>query len=201
VAVYGVTPPAGTRYDEATSVPAPAALYGITKLASEQTALRLGALYRLDVRVARLGPVYGPWEYATGVRDALSPHAQIMAAAIGGQPVVLPRAMRADWIYSRDAAGALAALLAGDALRHTLYNVGGQAMSDLVQWCEGLAANYPGWSWRLLEAGEPADAATVRYNLPVDRAGLCIDRLRADTGWAPAVSLAAAVEDQMAWQA
>lgn len=204
VAVYGITPPAGEHYEEAGSHPAPVALYGITKLASEQAALRLGSLLDLDVRVARLGPVYGPWEYATDVRDALSPQAQVLAAALAGDAVVLPRSMRADWIYSRDAAAALAALALTPALQHAIYNVGGSAMTDLLQYCELLAARHPGWLWRLAPSGDGSDRgiqATVRYGLPVDRAGLAIDRLRADTGWSPAFTLAAAVNDQLAWQA
>lgn len=197
VAVYGITPPPGERYEEATAHPAPAALYGITKLAAEHAALRLADLYKLDLRVARLGPVYGPWEYATGVRDALSPHAQVLAAALAGKPVLLPRSMGADWIYSRDAGAALAALAMGGGLHHAIYNVGGDALSDVPQWCELLAARQPGWRWRLAAPGE---VATVRYGLPVDRAALDVGRLRADTGWAPAFGLADAVADQLAWQ-
>jgi nucleoside-diphosphate-sugar epimerase len=198
VAVYGTTPPAGERYEEASSHPAPVALYGISKLAAEQAALRLAELLGLDLRVARLGPVYGPWEYATGVRDALSPHAQVLEAARSGQAAVLSRGMRADWIYSRDAAAALAALVQAPSLRHATYNVGGAAMTDLFGYCDLLAATYPRWQWR--RAGPGVDA-TVRYGLPVDRAGLDITRLQADTGWSPHYPLAAAVADQQAWLA
>lgn len=198
VAVYGFTPPAGARYDEANSHPAPAALYGITKLASEQAALRLAALHALDVRVARLGPVYGPWEYGTGVRDALSPHTQALDALRRGEAVVLPRSLRADWIHSRDAATALVALSQGAALRHPIYHVGGEALSDLEQWCALLAAAEPGFDWRL--AG-PGETPTVRYGLPVDRAALDTRRLREDTGWHPVQSLAAAAADLLAGHA
>lgn len=201
VAVYGITPPPGKTYEEASAHPAPAALYGITKLASEQAALRLADIYQLDVRVARLGPVYGPWEYATGVRDALSPHAQVLAAALAGERVVLPRSMRADWVYSRDAAAALAALAMQSELKHVIYNVGGGVMTDLTQWCELVAAlvaeRQPGWQWRY---AQPGDVATVRYGLPVDRAALAIGRLQSDTFWSPSHTLAAAAVDQLAWQ-
>ena len=180
------------------SVPAPAALYGVSKLASEQAALRLADLYRMDVRVARLGPVYGPWEHATGVRDALSPHAQVLAAAVAGQPVVLPRSLRADWLHARDAARALALLSAAEDLAHAVYNVGGSVTTDLVQWCQLLAPSFPGWRWKLADAGEPG---TLHYNLPVDRAALSIARLQADTGWAPTTPLTEAVRDQLVWQA
>jgi nucleoside-diphosphate-sugar epimerase len=50
----------------------------------------------------------------------------------------------------------------------------------------------------MAQAGEES---SIRYNLPVDRAALSIARLQADTGWTPATPLAAAVQDQLAWQA
>lgn len=198
VAIYGTTPPAGERYDELLSRPAPVALYGITKLAAEQSALRLAQLLGLDLRVARLGPVFGPWEYATGVRDALSPHTQLLEAARAGQPAVVPRSLRADWIYSRDAAAALAALAQAPSLRNAIYNVGGATMTDIFAYCDLLATAHPGWQWRRAMPGEDA---TVRYGLPVDRAALDIARLQADTGWSPRFSLVAAVADQLAWLA
>jgi UDP-glucose 4-epimerase len=198
VAVYGVSVPAGPAYEEASSWPVPAALYGITKLAAEQAALRLADLHGLDVRVARLGPVYGPWEHGTGVRDALSPHAQVLAAMRAREGVVLPRPMRADWIYSRDAARALADLLDCPALRHTLYHVGGGAMSDVEQWCQRMRRHDPAFAWRL---GGPADTPTVHYGLPADRAPLDIRRLQEDTGWQPRYTLATAADEHLAWDA
>jgi len=201
VAVYGVTAPPGKTYEEASAYPAPLSLYGITKLALEQAALRLADLYKLDVRIARLGPVFGPWEYATGVRDALSPHQQVLAAALSGESVVLPRSMQADWLYSRDAATALVALTTQPNLRHAIYNVGGAEITDVKQWCDLVASLLPqslqDWSWRQAQSD---DVPTVRYGLPVDRAALAIERLQSEIFWSPAHSLAQAAADQMAWE-
>jgi nucleoside-diphosphate-sugar epimerase len=197
VAVYGFAPPPGPTYQEDKAWPQPGGLYGITKLAAEQTALRLADLHGLDLRVARLGPVFGPWEYATGVRDMLSPHTQTLEAARSQQPTRLPHELRADWIYSRDAAVALAALLDTDRLNHRLYNVGGQIQSDLLQWCELLGERWPDWKASLAE--KPADA-TVRYGLPGTRPALCTERLRLDTGWSPAHTLAEAATDFLNWR-
>jgi len=201
VAVYGVAAPLRNMYEEGSAHPEPLSLYGITKLASEQAALRLADLYKLDVRIARLGPVFGPWEYATGVRDALSPHQQVLAAALAGESVVLPRSMRADWLYSRDAALALVALTTHPGLRHAIYNVGGAVMTDLNQWCDLVAGLLPqsqkDWSWRQVQ---PNDVPTIHYGLPVDRAALAIERLQSDIFWSPAYSLAQAAADQMAWE-
>jgi UDP-glucose 4-epimerase/UDP-glucuronate 4-epimerase len=197
VAVYGFSPPAASgRYEEQRSTPAPAALYGITKLAAEQAALRLAEIHRLDVRVARLGPTYGPWEYATGVRDALSPHRQVVADALAGREIVLGRRMIADWIYSRDAAAGIAALAQASLLHHLIYNVGGGRLTDLAGWCEHVAQHIPGMRWRVAQNGEPG---TVQYGLPQDRAGLSIARLAGDAGFECGYDMAAAARDYVAW--
>ena len=110
VAVYGPAQGAETlREDD--SMPRPATLYGITKLAAEQTALRLGAVYGMEVAAVRLGPCFGINEHATGVRPMLSPHWQCAEAARNGTACVLPREMWADWIDATDAAAAIAGLL------------------------------------------------------------------------------------------
>ncbi|WP_187640359.1 NAD(P)-dependent oxidoreductase [Bosea sp. F3-2] len=197
VAVYGFAPPAASGlYEEAGSAPAPTALYGISKLAAEQTALRLGALYGLDIRVVRLGPVFGPWEYATGLRDALSPHRQILAAARIGVAVVLPRPMRADWLYSRDVGAGLAALLRTSALNHALYNLGAGRISDLPEWCAALGRAGLTADWRLAREGEQPD---IRYNLAQDRAALATSRIEADTGFRPGSDLFAQATDYLGW--
>jgi UDP-glucose 4-epimerase len=104
VAVYGAAGPEQGRLAAARIPPNPNSLYGITKLAAEQAALHLGGLYGIDVRAVRLGPVFGRYEYATGLRDTLSPHWQIANCAREGREARLPQACAADWIYARDAA-------------------------------------------------------------------------------------------------
>ena len=88
------------------SPPAPAALYGITKLASEQAALRIGDLHMVSI-CASSGSArsIGPWELQTGVARRAEPALSNarMASTAGS---ILPRTMPSDWIYSRDAAPA-----------------------------------------------------------------------------------------------
>ncbi|MGX7705198.1 NAD-dependent epimerase/dehydratase family protein [Methylobacterium sp. Gmos1] len=197
VAVYGFSPPAASGlYEEAGSAPAPATLYGISKLAAEQAALRLGALHGLDTRVVRLGPVFGPWEYATGLRDAMSPHRQILAAARRGRSIVLPRPMRADWLYSRDAGAGLAALLRSDRLTCPLYNLGAGRMSDLPHWCAALGRAGLHAGWRMAHEGEEPD---IRYNLAQDRAAMATRSIAAETGFRPGVDLDAQAMDYLGW--
>jgi UDP-glucose 4-epimerase/UDP-glucuronate 4-epimerase len=197
VAVYGFSDPRPLdEFDEELSSPAPVALYGVTKLAAEQVALRLGHLHHVDVRIARLGPVYGCWELPTAARDALSPHHQILHAALKGREAILPRCMRADWIYSRDAATGIAKICESDLLRYKIYHIGGGRMSDLVDWCRILASRFPAFRWKLIEPGEPPN---IVYNLPIDRAALGLARISEDTGFTPAYSLQAALPDYLSW--
>jgi UDP-glucose 4-epimerase/UDP-glucuronate 4-epimerase len=197
VAVYGFSKPTSSGlFEEDLSPPAPAALYGITKLAAEQAALRIGHLHGMDVRVIRLGPVYGAWESHTGARDALSPHHQIIGMALEGREVILPRAMTADWIYSRDAADGIAKVSSATTLRHHTYHVGGGVLSSLAQWCEIIARHIPDFRWKMAES---ETAGNVIYSLPKDRAPLNIARLTGDTGFRPLHDLESAAHDYLAW--
>jgi UDP-glucose 4-epimerase/UDP-glucuronate 4-epimerase len=197
VAVYGFSDPTPSGFfDEAASHPAPATLYGISKLAAEQAALRMGHLHDCDTRIVRLGPVYGRWELSTSVRDALSPHQQILQALQNREEAVLPRPMRADWIYSRDAAAGIAAIAMEENLDHAIYHVSGGSLSDLLDWCRALAIRFPDFRWRC--AG-PGEAASIVYNLPFDRAPLSIARVARDTGLAPVFPLDAAALDYLSW--
>jgi UDP-glucose 4-epimerase/UDP-glucuronate 4-epimerase len=198
VAVYGFSKPAPSGFfDEEASHPAPATLYGISKLAAEQAALRIGHLHGCDTRIVRLGPVYGRWELPTSVRDALSPHQQVLQALQRGEEVVLPRPMRADWIYSRDAAAGIAAISIEANLGHAIYHVSGGNLSDLLEWCRTLAIHFPEFRWR---CARPGEAPSIVYNLPVDRAPLSIARLAGDTGFTPVFPLDVAALDYLSWK-
>jgi UDP-glucose 4-epimerase/UDP-glucuronate 4-epimerase len=197
VAVYGFSEPAASGlFEEDGSPPAPASLYGISKLAAEQAARRIGELRGLDVRIARLGPAYGVWEIPTAARDALSPHLQIMNMALEGREVLLPRPMTADWINSRDAADGIAGLCHAANLNHDVYHVSGGTWSDLTQWCGIIADLIPGFRWTRAEADQPGN---VIYSLPKDRAPLGIARLGADTGFRPSRDLETAAREYLDW--
>lgn len=197
VAVYGFSEPAANRrYREDESCPAPAAIYGVTKLAAEQTALRLGEIYRIDTRTVRLGPAYGPWEHRTGVRDAMSPQLQVTEIAASGGTAVLPRRCAADWIYSRKAAEGIRALLGAPRLRHRVYNLGGGDITDLPAWCEAISLFFPDLSWRL---ADPNEQPNVVYGLPRDRPAMDVGRIREDTGFEPSFDVNEASSDHAQW--
>ncbi|WP_159009893.1 NAD(P)-dependent oxidoreductase [Bradyrhizobium sp. S69] len=189
---------AGTRHavlDEDTPCD-PETLYAITKYASERVAARLAALWNLDIASVRLSGVFGTWERATGVRDTLSPQAQMLACLHQRSEAVLPRAGVKDWIYAPDVADVVVLLIEAPKLEHGLYNIStGRAWSAL-QWGQKLAELHPGFVCRL--AG-PGEAATIDLHGPTDRASLSISRLEAEFGWRARFGCDESVADLNAW--
>ena len=169
--------------------PAPSSLYSITKFAGEGVARRLGALWSMDVRMVRLSAVFGPWEHATGARDTLSPPFQVARLAEARKSVVLPRDTPRDWVYSRDVAGAVLALIDKASPRFDLYHVGPGTTWPLSQWATALGATVR------VGAAPNVDLFGDR-----DRAMLAIARLTADLGYRPRfTSAAACAEDYLRW--
>ncbi|PTM41288.1 NAD(P)-dependent oxidoreductase [Bosea sp. 124] len=194
-AAYGA---AGERVDELTEdTPGdPVGLYAITKWASERIGARLGDLWGLDVVSLRLSGVFGPWERATGVRDTLSPHCQILAAAAAGEPAILPRPGLRDWIYAPDVAAAVLAVAEAPTLGHGVYNVSTGSCFTLLDWGRRLAASFPGFVCRLAEPGE---AATIDFHGPSDRAPLSVSRIASDLGWRAATEGLDSADRLAAW--
>ncbi|KPF68821.1 short-chain dehydrogenase [Bosea sp. AAP35] len=159
----------------------PVGLYAITKWASERVGARLGDLWGLDIVSLRLSGVFGPWERATGVRDTLSPHCQILAAAVAGEAAILPRPGLRDWVYAPDVADAVLAVAGAPALAHGVYNVSTGRRFTLLAWGQRLATSFPGFICRLAEPGE---VATIDFHGPSDRAPLTVARIAHDLGWA-----------------
>ncbi|TWF49428.1 NAD-dependent epimerase/dehydratase family protein [Neorhizobium alkalisoli] len=195
VAVYGHVDLADGPIAEERA-PNPASLYGITKAAAENTAQRLASLYGFDLRIARLGPLFGPWEYHTGVRPLLSPHAQVLAQWRKGSAAALARPLLGDWLYSRDAAQGLADLLTGTELRHAVYNIGAGASETVLDWANGFSGSVGGHGATVATSDE---APNVTVTMAQDRASLSIDRLSQDTGYTPKYRGETAAADYAEW--
>ncbi len=182
--------------DEATP-PVPRSLYAVSKLAGEQFARRIAELHSLDVRIVRLSSVFGPWEHATGVRDTLSPPFQVALAALEGRPAVLPRDCVRDFVYVRDVAEGVLALIDAARPGHDLYNIGPGVAWSLLDWGNRLRmAAPPGFDCRLCRPGEPP---TVNLHGDRDRAPLAIDRLASDLRFTPRYGSSESAEDYSAW--
>ena len=197
--VYGETLLGPGPLLESESVPLPDSLYAITKFAGERICMRLRENGGLNVVCVRLGSVFGPWEFDTGVRDTLSLPLQIVRRAMRAEEILLAhKEPRRDWIYSRDVAAGVVSILHAPVVPHALYNLAsGFAWTDVShQWCACLRAEYPKLQCRTVHAGE---FANVNFLGERDRATMRIDRLTADTGFQPAFNRESAFADYLAW--
>jgi UDP-glucuronate 4-epimerase len=143
IAVFGGVSPDGSLIEE-DAAHVPSALYAITKSTGEAVTARLAGLLGLDYVIGRLGRVFGPYEYATGVRDTLSQVYQATAMARNGQPFGFARPCTKNWNYGPDAAINIDLLLSAPSHAHTVYNLGTPHAWSLAAWCELLAQRIDG---------------------------------------------------------
>jgi UDP-glucuronate 4-epimerase len=196
-AVYGASGETAGILIEDEVAQRPEGLYGISKQAAEAAALRLGKLYDIDVVAGRLGTCFGPWERETGVRDTLSALLQVLRIAQHGGEAILPRNSMRDWLYVRDGAAGLHALLRTPQLPHAISNVAAGFEFSTDQWCALLKEKFPRFRWHNAVRGEQPNINL--YNT-YDRASMDISRLRRDTNFLPKYDLPLAFEDFEAWQ-
>jgi len=194
--VYGKNAFQPEALDEEKTSPLPETLYAITKYAGERASLRFKDLWKMDVIVARVGTVFGPWERDTGVRDTLSPQMQTTKMAIQGREAILPPGGRRDWVYSRDIATALVAILDTHHFQYDVYNIGPGVEWTIEAWCKNLQGVFPHFSYRIASREE---APNIHYHLPRDRAPFAIRRLVEDIGFQPQFGLDEAFKDYMEW--
>ncbi|WP_428374297.1 NAD-dependent epimerase/dehydratase family protein [Lichenicoccus sp.] len=160
VAVYGASTPDGEWLDEERPT-APATLYAITKASGETLSAHLAASLGLDCRIGRLGRVFGPMEYESGVRDTLSQIHTVTTRAKAGLHAHLPRPCLKNWHYAADAAASLVALLDLPAPLHTLYNLGTPHVFALADWCARLREVYPRFSFSVGDTDRAAPADII----------------------------------------
>ncbi len=191
-AVYGPATFGLVPLDESTLVAPtfpPPSYYGITKLAAEQVALRHGRLHDLDLVVARLSAVFGPWEYPTGVRDFMSPMLQMVTAARDGRPVRVVADQPRNWAYAPDAARALVALADIADPQHRCYNVCPETTSTATAFLDRLVRHHPELDHRIVDDPEQAtisvDADPRRPRAPVSARRLTheLDRTEGESPW------------------
>lgn len=195
-AVYGESLYRLARIYEDSSPALPVSLYGITKFAAERMCVRLRELWQMDVVCARLGTLVGPWERASGVRDNFGTHSQLARCALKGEPAVLPpHRVRRDWVYSRDVAAGLIALLDAESTRHAVYNLSaGGEWGGVAEWCARLQAAYPRFGYRIAAEDEkPNIGYTDRDRYPMD-----IGRMASEFGFKPRTT-GEAYDDYLDW--
>jgi UDP-glucose 4-epimerase len=181
VAAYGA---AGMRHDplvEDETPSEPKTLYALSKLAAEVAGARLGSLWDMDVRSVRLSSLFGPWERATGVRDTLSPHLQLLAMAGQEHPALLPGEGMRDWTYAPDVAAAVLALAGLDKPMHRVHNISRGHTSSVLAFGQALQRHWPGFVCRIARPGETPN---IDLQIIGDRGSLSTARLAQDIGTA-----------------
>jgi nucleoside-diphosphate-sugar epimerase len=196
-AVYGASAATVAVMDEDTLRPAPVNLYGLTKLAAESILPRIALTQGVALTVARLGVVYGPWEYATGVRDTLSPMLQTLDLADTGHEAVLGPPWAGDYTLSRDIAAGLVALAEMPSTPRSIYNLATGRATTVADWCRVLEGCVPGFRWRRAADGE---AWNVESHTGYDRGAMDVAKIIADTVYRPRFDLALAAEHILAWR-
>lgn len=173
----------------------PCNVYELSKYTSERAVMRYRELFGLNAYALRLADVFGVWETNTGVRDTLSAPCLALRAAMRGEEVRLSREGYCGWVYVRDIASSVEALLATRSLNHTIYHSGAVWRWSIARWCEKLADRYPGFRWRIVRPGEES----IRYHANRDNGMFEITRLTEDTGYKPQYDLPRAFDDYLAW--
>jgi nucleoside-diphosphate-sugar epimerase len=195
-AIYGLSAATVEIMDEDTVRPAPVSLYGITKLAAESLLGRVAETQGVAFTAARLGVVYGPWEYATGVRDTLSPMLQTLDLAAAGIEAVLGPPWRGDYTLSRDIAAGLVVLADMPATPRTIYNLATGLAVTAADWCRVLETRLHGFHWRRAADGE---ACNVESHTGFDRGAMDIGKIVADTSYRPTYDLESAADHLVTW--
>lgn len=192
VAVYGEAGYGRPETDESVE-PVPDSLYAISKHTVERSLRRLRDSARGDATCLRLGPVYGPWERDTGLRDTLSPPYAVLGHARAGRSCVLPRPGLRDWVYARDVGEGIAAVALHEGPLAPIYNLSAGATFTLEALGAEIAKRHPGFA---ANVGTPA---TIDLYAPADRAPLSIAAIARDLGWRPRFAPATAVADWLDW--
>jgi nucleoside-diphosphate-sugar epimerase len=188
----------GHPLDEEADRPVPQTMYVITKYAAERSCLRLGELWKIDVRVGRLATAFGRWEHTTGARKHLSPPTLATWLARAGKDAVFPPLGPTDYIYAPDLASAIIAVTDAAAPQHRLYHLGTGAAWPLSEWCELLAQRFPTFRWREAESA-PDDECNILPLTRAQRTRFSNDRLTSDLGWRPRFTLEQALDDFLDW--
>lgn len=194
--VYGATADKRGSLDEIADIPVPDSLYGITKYAAERTALRYRSTRGLDLVVARLGVVFGRWEYPTGKRDTLSIPFQLMRMAESNEPVKMTEGLPDDWVYATDVAAAIIGLLTCQEIDGAVFHVASGRRWSIIDWCARLRDTFTDFTYQIVR---DKSMANVGQEMPSPRAPFSIERLRDQLGYEPRFMASQAMADYVSW--
>src|SRR5215468_1308513 len=183
--VYGRRPSLAPISEDDTKDPA--ALYPMTKWASDMLARRFAEVHGVSLAVARLASPFGPFERDTGSRPLLSSVEGWATSAVKGERVAVlgDKTYRRDIVYVADIADGIAAILLADRLPHDAYNVGCGYDTSVEDTVAALVRIVP--DAKVEWAADQSSPWIGPGNIP--RGPLRCDRLRNDLDWRPRYDL------------
>lgn len=193
VAVYGDT----AQKEQLVKVDSPknpVNTYEISKYATERLCRRYASLHGMDVVSLRLGDVYGAWEYQSGVRDTMSAPCQAVMCALSGEKAKMKKPGKTGWVYGRDTALAVRALLEAGQLSSFAYNCGGAERWSLLEFCEYLKREFADFDWEIVE-----EDPNVTFFSETDNGLFDMERLTEDTGFIPQYGMKEGAEHYLKW--
>lgn len=171
-----------TLIDE-TRPPQPRGVYAVAKSLLEQAVDTFRRDYGRDVVCARLGAVYGPYEFPRSTRTTVSLVARMFTSALStGLIDVHHPDERRQWTFAPDIGRALLTLLNATALNHSLYHLASKQQLANREIATQIGQLLDDVRLRIAPAGDQPEPP--RRNLGL----LDNSRLRRDTGftdWSP----------------
>ena len=187
--VYDLDAAGGGATVNETAPTAARSVYAATKLSAEHVLEAASGAYPLDVVVLRFCHLFGRGHYAAGSSGGEAFDALVRRSVAGETGrITTPLAGRSEWLYGKDAGGALArAAVCAAPARFTIVNVGSGRLTGPDDVVAAIRAVVPGArtgaaSAPRQERGRPFDLGTAARVL----------------GWAPAYTLESAVADYVA---
>lgn len=164
-------------------------VYGLSKSAAERLADRFAELNGFDLVTARLGTLYGPLERPTGSRYYPSRVQAWCMAAVEGRPILHgDLGLGRDYTHVDDAVEAILRLARHPRPAHRCYNV---SIGRQVSHVEVINA--------IRRRREVSLAADRRPPPHLPRPPLAVERLRAELGWSPEISIEAGIAAHLDW--
>ena len=173
----------------------PVNVYATTKHCAELLTAMYRNVYGLGAVAARISWIYGPPLVPGGFDGPRGPIPYFLRRALRGERVVEPSGgdFTASFTHVDDCVAGLLALYQARALEHPLYHVGSGRNYTTFEVAAAVRAAVPGCA---LEVGPGSDPWTQST---VIRGPLDCDRIRAEIGFAPRLTLEAGVAQFAAW--
>jgi nucleoside-diphosphate-sugar epimerase len=173
----------------------PVNVYATTKHCAELLAAMYRNVYRVSAATARISWVYGPPLVPAGFDGPRGPIPYFLRRALRGEKVVEPSGgdFAASFTHVDDCAEGLLALYRADALEHPLYHLGSGRNYTTFEVAEAVRAAVPGCALEVEPGTDPWTQSTVI------RGPLDCERMRAEIGFAPRLTLEAGIAQFANW--